>query len=88
MKAIFPNSQSLQPIPNINSVHANVSGNINSTTTPAPSYTTNTQNPTSTTSVTPSINTTSSGGNNLFFYFTILIIIILIIIIYRKFKQR
>lgn len=36
MKAIFPNPQSLQPMPFSSSVHANVSGNINSTTEISP----------------------------------------------------
>jgi hypothetical protein len=87
MKAIFPNSQSLQPMPTPD-VHANVSGNVNSTsnTVPVNGFTENTP-----ASNGPAINvstSTTSGGSNFIFYLIGLVIIIIVIIIYKKLKQN
>jgi hypothetical protein len=90
MKAIFPNAKSLQPMPNANSVHANISGNINSTTkTVFPANETN-QNKTSTQSILTNTQITEVKSSNfIIFYFIGLIMLILVIIIaYKKFKRK
>jgi hypothetical protein len=91
MKAIFPNAKLLQPIPTPNNEHANISGNVNSTTNVLPNNsvpnTTNTQN------VLPVTQSVGAKNENNFSFFTLFYIIILVIafviIFYiRKFKKK
>jgi hypothetical protein len=89
MKAIFPNTKLLQPMPNASSVHPNISGNVNS----APSFTPNDNASTQNTSLTPNNPNTIQpievkNGSNWIFYFAGLIIILLMIILYRKIKRK
>jgi hypothetical protein len=88
MKAIFPDAKLLQPMPDP-AVHPNISGNINSTTAPAPGYEP-AQNVPSAESNTTTIqnNTNATNPNGWIFYFIGLIIILIIIIItHKKLKQ-
>lgn len=88
MKAIFPNSKSLQPMPAPN-VHPNVSGNTNSTTNIVPNNSPtqiilNTQN-----NIPAQVETKNVKNNFLIFYILgLIIIIIVIIIIYKKFREN
>jgi len=83
MKAIFPDSKSLQPMPTPD-VHANISGNTNSTTTFTPSNEPM-QNTTSTQSALETVQPENTkSGNPVIFYFLGLIIILVIIFVYIK----
>jgi hypothetical protein len=88
MKAIFPNGQSLQPMPTPD-VHPNVSGNINSTTNNFAPNDLPVQN-TSNTQTAP-INLqpeNTKSKNTVIFYFLGLIIIVVIIFAYKKIKRN
>ena len=88
MKAIFPDSKLLQPIPTPN-VHPNISGNTNNSATTsqevAPA-----QNILNTQNSNPAITAPNDtkGVSNITFYFIACIIIIIIIITYRKLKRK
>jgi hypothetical protein len=88
MKAIFPNGQSLQPMPNPD-VHPNVSGNINSTTIFTGGEEQSAQNTSNTQTAPASVQTENTkSGNTIIFYFLGLIIIVVIIFIYKKLKTK
>jgi len=75
-------------MPNASSVHPNISGNINSTTAPAPGYAPAQNVPAQNNINVPQLNETQNI-NNWVFYFTILIIILIIIIfIYKKLRKN
>lgn len=91
MKAIFPDSKSLQPIPYPSFVHANISGNINSTSGILPGKNVSTPNGSNATT-TEIQNTNPKNSSALETYvlgFSItLIIIFVIIFIYKKIKRK
>jgi hypothetical protein len=89
-RAIFPDSKSLQPMPTPD-VHANISGNINSTTEIAPSKI-STLNIPSTQNNPNNVQPQTTGTNKFPFYsiwgIVIFLIIFLIIFAYKKFKRE
>jgi hypothetical protein len=89
MKAIFPDTKLLQPMPTSNGVHANISGSVNSTiqTLPPALNTQDVQN------IPPVTQPQSIKNENTFSFFILCGVIILIIIfagifIYRKLKKK
>ena len=80
---IFPSSQNLQPIPTF--VHANISGNVNSSSTPSHFVVpVNVQNNTSTPPSPPSSNSQSSFG----LAWILLIVAILLALFFIFFKRN
>jgi len=92
MKAIFPNPQSLQPMPFSSSVHANISGNINSTTEVSPNIESapNTQSEQNSVSSAVSNNTKNETTGVFYTIWCIVIFffIFLIIIAYKNWKKN
>jgi len=89
-RAIFPDTKSLQPIPNY-SAHANISGSTNSNANVLPSDNTPTQNNLNIqNNIPPSITPSTNSKNNFFeFYLLSFFVIILIAIItYRRIKHK
>jgi len=89
MKAIFPDSKSLQPMPTP-SVHANVSGSVNNNTVVTPSSGTITQN------VSPAQNNTgvvnqpenTKDISYIFYFIAFMIVVVIIIITHKKLKRK
>jgi hypothetical protein len=92
MKAIFPNAQSLQPIPAPNNIHANISGNINSTTTNIiPPETLPMQNTTNTEAIPASVQPSEVKSSNIsvvFYLLGFIIIFLVFIFVYEKLKRK
>ena len=87
MKAIFPNTKSLQPIPTP-SVHPNISENMNSTSVSSGGIPTeNTVGSTNNTTNAPVLENIKSS-NIWVFYFVGLLIILIVIITYEKLKRK
>jgi hypothetical protein len=86
-RAIFPNAKLLQPIP-VPDVHANISGNANSTTlfTPNSEPTQNASTTQNTQTVVQIENT--QGSNGAIFYFIGFVTILIIIFVYIKKRKR
>jgi hypothetical protein len=89
MKAIFPDTKLLQPIPAPNGEHANISGNVNNTSQASPIILNeqNTQN------ILPETQPKSAKNENTFPFFALFSVIILLLIfagifIYRKFRKK
>lgn len=89
MKAIFPNSKLLQPMP-VSDVHANISGNVNSTTKISPNN--NESAPNILNEQNNISEKLSNAPNNLWFYISwgiiVFLIIFLIIFIYKKSNSK
>jgi len=90
MKAIFPNSKSLQPMPTANGEHANISGSMNSATQNSPAIL---NLPSNTQNVSPAPQPVGAKNENEFPFFAPSIIIFLLIILavilgYRKLKKK
>ncbi len=88
MKAIFPDSKSLQPMPTPD-VHANISGNTNNNTVVTPDNYGTTQN----ISNTPNNNTVVPPANAknisaIFYFIAFMIIVVIIIITHKRLKRK
>jgi ATP-dependent Zn protease len=88
MKAIFPDSKSLQPMPTPN-VHANVSGSVNNNTVVTPEGNATTQNISTTqneiSTVTPPDNAKSISL--IFSFIAFMIVVVIIIITHKRLKR-
>jgi hypothetical protein len=89
MKAIFPDSKSLQPMPT-SDVHANVSGSVNNNTVITPSNNIITQNiPPSQDNSPVVIQPENAKDISYIFYFiAFMIVVVIIIITHKKLKSK
>lgn len=85
-QAIFPNGQSLQPLPP--DVHANISGNINSTTEIAPEYQSNIQAEDKKATVVQTEKSPSSKNNTPILIWPLLLLGLIIVFFIYKFIRK
>jgi len=88
MKAIFPSTQSLQPMPTPD-VHANISGNTNNNTVVTPGNTTP-QNIGTVQNNTPTITPPDNAKtiSSIFYFIAFIIVVVIIIITHKRLKRK
>jgi hypothetical protein len=87
MKAIFPDSKSLQPMPTPD-IHANVSGSVNNNTVVTPSNDVTTQNTSNIPSNVPNVVPVTKNSFTFFYFIAFMIVVVIIIITHKRLKKK